>query len=107
LRNYNELIHDFTEGGLNFNIIDMLQTGRKASNDYGESGKAKIHNMSWGSGKSQDKKAYDIWCRILDDYSTEHDDFLAVVAAGNNGSIQSPAVAKNVLSGESFLLQIP
>ena len=67
---------------------------------------AKIHSSSWGSDLIPPK--YDSLNRSTDDYLYNDWEFLQVVAAGNSGNggaaktIGSPAVAKNVLTGESL-----
>ena len=68
---------------------------------------ARIHSDSWGASTYG---YYDYDCRITDLFAWEHPDFLAVFAAGNDGTdsnsdgrvdagaIGSPATAKNVLA---------
>jgi serine protease AprX len=68
---------------------------------------ARTHNNSWGGGSYG---VYDIQASQFDDFIHTHPDFLAMTAAGNDGtdangdgyvdenSISSPATAKNVLT---------
>lgn len=69
---------------------------------------ARIHANSWGGGRL---RIYDRKCQDLDKFVWEHQDFLIVVAAGNEGnhsssgtraidlgSVNSPGVAKNCLT---------
>eukprot|EP00960_Hanusia_phi_P007827 223922-Hanusia_phi.AAC.4 len=64
---------------------------------------ARVHSDSWGSSSN----GYDFNCMEADNFMYEHDDFLVVFAAGNNGpyhfSVGSPGNAKNVLSVGSSL----
>ena len=60
---------------------------------------ARIHVDSWGTAEN----SYTQDARMMDQYSHAHDDFLVVVAAGNDGdmgehTVGSPATAKNVLA---------
>jgi len=69
---------------------------------------ARVHTNSWGSAR--DLGSYDGFATSVDKYLWEHPDFLVLFAAGNSGedanadglidegSIGSPATAKNVLS---------
>ena len=58
-----------------------------------------IHSASWGDDMYGE---YDVQCADIDRYVWEHPDFLPVFANGNagpeEGSVGSPAVAKNVLA---------
>ena len=59
---------------------------------------ARIHTNSWGGGY-----LYDSFTITTDQYLYEHDDFLAIYAAGNSGSsgsetVVSPALSKNAVS---------
>ena len=69
----------------------------------------RIHNNSWGTGA--DGQLYTINSFELDEFVYDHEDFLAIVAAGNSGrqstdpncpidfhSLQAPGTAKNVLT---------
>jgi hypothetical protein len=94
-----------TDGGLNIDMLQVLNTGRAQVSP--SDAKANIHNMSWGQGGDPGiSNTYDIWCRVIDSYAHYNDEWLAVVAAGNHGafntfeSVQTPAVAKNVVAGE-------
>ena len=59
---------------------------------------ARIHSNSWGSAATY----YDMMAMEVDEYMHAHDDFLVLVAAGNDGpmswSVGSPATAKNILA---------
>jgi len=61
---------------------------------------ARIHNDSWGSPSN----TYDSTALDMDEFSYKNEDFLFVVAMGNwgqnpsDGSIGTPATAKNVIS---------
>jgi hypothetical protein len=60
---------------------------------------ARIFSASWGT----DDNGYTAQCRQIDEHAWENDDFVVVVAAGNNGvegraTVGSPATAKNILS---------
>jgi subtilisin family serine protease len=77
--------------------FQICQTGR----DSPDSPKAKVHSASWGSvGVS----GYTIQTRNFDQYMFENDDFLMVIAAGNDGdndtpfTVSAPATAKNIIS---------
>ena len=78
---------------------DVLSTGRVSTN--GRSPIAHIHSMSWGS---KNVFYYNNQARMFDNYMFANDDFLAVVAAGNEGlgdkasSVTAPGNSKNVLS---------
>jgi subtilisin family serine protease len=73
---------------------------------------ARIHSNSWGGGEPGE---YDAQCGQIDRFVWQHDDFVVLVAAGNDGSdtggaglpangrintmsISSPATAKNVIT---------
>jgi len=68
---------------------------------------ARIHSDSWGAAVAGD---YDVYAYSLDSFAWEHPDFLAVFAAGNEGtdansngvvdpgSMNSPGTAKNGLT---------
>lgn len=58
----------------------------------------RIHSDSWGGGFW-----YDSYCLEVDQYLSDHDDFLIVFAAGNNGqegygSVLSPGLSKNAVA---------
>jgi len=57
---------------------------------------AKLHSNSWGSSSNS---AYQAYAYDVDKFSWEHQDFLVLVAAGNDGNgadtIGSPALCKN------------
>lgn len=78
---------------------DVLSTGRESTNN--RSPIAHIHSMSWGS---KNVFYYNNQARMFDNFMFAADDFLAVVAAGNEGqgdkasSIGAPGNSKNVLS---------
>jgi len=59
---------------------------------------ARIHSNSWGSTATN----YDMMAMEVDEFMHAHDDFLVLVAAGNDGpmswSVGSPATAKNILA---------
>ena len=59
---------------------------------------ARIHSNSWGSTAGY----YDMMSMEIDEFTHSHDDFLVLVAAGNDGpdsfSVGAPATAKNILS---------
>jgi uncharacterized repeat protein (TIGR01451 family) len=61
---------------------------------------ARIHSDSWGTTES----LYDATAQDMDEFMYRHEDFLFVVAMGNSGtapgdgSIGSPATAKNIVS---------
>ena len=78
---------------------DVLSTGRESINN--RSPIAHIHSMSWGS---KNVFYYNNQARMFDNFMFAQDDFLAVVAAGNEGqgdkatSVGAPGNSKNVLS---------
>ena len=59
---------------------------------------ARIHSDSWGSTATY----YDTMAMEIDEFTHENDDFLVLVAAGNDGpmswSVGAPATAKNILA---------
>jgi len=60
---------------------------------------SRIGSISWGT----DENGYTELCRQIDTFLFEHDDFLLVVAAGNDGrkgnnTVGSPATCKNVFA---------
>jgi len=73
----------------------ICETGRDADP------KAKVHSASWGL---VGVPSYTIQTRNFDQYMFDNDDFLMVIAAGNDGdddkpfSVSSPATAKNIIS---------
>lgn len=78
---------------------DVLSTGRESTNS--RSPIAHIHSMSWGS---KNVFYYNNQARMFDNFMFVQDDFLAVVAAGNEGqgdkatSVGAGPNSKNVLS---------
>jgi hypothetical protein len=71
-------------------VTDMLKPSYAAG--------AKIFSGSWGGGYW-----YDSYCAGIDEYLSEHPDFLVIVAAGNMGAfglstILSPSIAKNTIA---------
>jgi len=81
------------------NDNEVLSTGRVTRDR--SSPAAHIHSMSWGS---KNVFYYNNAARMFDNFMFANDDFLAVVAAGNEGlndketSVGAPGNAKNVLS---------
>ncbi|OGQ15580.1 MAG: hypothetical protein A3B70_01240 [Deltaproteobacteria bacterium RIFCSPHIGHO2_02_FULL_40_11] len=78
---------------------------------------ARVHSNSWGNPSSQ---GYDQYAKTVDEYIWKNPDMLVVFAAGNSGedqdkdgvidegSLLSPAVAKNVLTvgaSENYVLE--
>eukprot|EP00286_Rhodomonas_abbreviata_P011836 CAMPEP_0181322966 /NCGR_PEP_ID=MMETSP1101-20121128/19519_1 /TAXON_ID=46948 /ORGANISM="Rhodomonas abbreviata, Strain Caron Lab Isolate" /LENGTH=1141 /DNA_ID=CAMNT_0023430933 /DNA_START=216 /DNA_END=3638 /DNA_ORIENTATION=+ len=59
---------------------------------------ARLHSNSWGSTTSH----YTATAKEVDEFIYDHDDFLVLVAAGNDGpdlnTVGSPATAKNILA---------
>ena len=59
---------------------------------------ARVHSNSWGASSAY----YTTMAMDVDEFSYEHEDFLVLVAAGNDGpdwfSVGTPATAKNSLS---------
>ena len=59
---------------------------------------ARLHSNSWGTTSIY----YDSMSMEIDEFSYTHDDFLVLVAAGNDGpygyTVGAPATAKNILS---------
>jgi serine protease AprX len=79
---------------------------------------ARIHSDSWGAPSSNGR--YDNWSVLADTWLSDHPDFLALFASGNDGSdankdgvvdegsVSSPGTAKNVLTvgaSKNYLLQ--
>ena len=73
----------------------------------GQDATAKIHSASWGTSSN----AYGFGERFYDSFMASNDDFLFIVAAGNDGengegSVGSPSICKNGISGKfSFRLR--
>lgn len=76
---------------------------------------ARIHSNSWGCGREPDDpvtkcNVYDSLAADIDRFSWEHEDFLVLVAAGNDGTagagtVSTPATCKNCIavgSSEGF-----
>lgn len=78
---------------------------------------ARVHSNSWGTAR--DVGAYDAMASQVDEFASQHPDFLIVFAAGNSGvdknadgvidpnSIGSPGTAKNALTvgaSENFVM---
>uniref|UniRef100_A0A7S2HNE7 subtilisin n=1 Tax=Helicotheca tamesis TaxID=374047 RepID=A0A7S2HNE7_9STRA len=84
--------------------IELLDTGRGG----GYADNAHIHSVSWGTPVTdvnrKSANGYTTRARNFDNYMLKNDDFLIVVAAGNDGqfnvanSVGTPATAKNVIS---------
>jgi len=59
---------------------------------------ARLHSDSWGSRD----RYYDIMSMEIDQFTHDHDDYLVLVAAGNDGpmsfTVGAPATAKNILA---------
>ncbi|UXI66545.1 S8 family serine peptidase [Tahibacter amnicola] len=88
------LVQDIGSGssltGLN-NLVGTLQQAYNAT--------VRIHTNSWGGGNTG---AYDSTAADVDYFTNTHDEFLFVVAAGNDGpgasTLGSPGTAKNSLT---------
>ena len=76
----------------------LLGTGR---NPNGEGPMAHIHSASWGV---IGENGYNYQSRSFDSYMYSNDDFLILVAAGNDGrydaknTVSAPSTAKNIIS---------
>eukprot|EP00547_Thalassionema_nitzschioides_P008196 CAMPEP_0194229580 /NCGR_PEP_ID=MMETSP0156-20130528/43965_1 /TAXON_ID=33649 /ORGANISM="Thalassionema nitzschioides, Strain L26-B" /LENGTH=559 /DNA_ID=CAMNT_0038962135 /DNA_START=1 /DNA_END=1679 /DNA_ORIENTATION=- len=64
--------------------------------------KAKLHSASWGSATD---KSYNTQAKQMDEYMYQNDDFLMLIAAGNDGyssdhigTVGAPATSKNCLA---------
>lgn len=86
----------FNDGSLSLpNDSHLLGTGRTGATT------AHIHSASWGSPMVD---SYTFQARSFDNYMYSNDDFLIIVAAGNDGrydvpnSVGSPATAKNIIA---------
>mmetsp|Transcript_33715 Transcript_33715/g.74240 ORF Transcript_33715/g.74240 Transcript_33715/m.74240 type:complete len:965 (+) Transcript_33715:233-3127(+) len=89
----------FDNGALSLPSDDrLLGTGR---NPLGQGPPAHIHSASWGV---IGENGYNYQCRSFDSYMYSNDDFLILVAAGNDGrydsrnTVSAPSTAKNVIS---------
>jgi hypothetical protein len=86
-------MQSISRGGCNLCSLSDLQRLYSQAADAG----ATVHSDSWGGSSS-----YDFQCERTDNYVYEHKDFTIVFAAGNNGpdpgTIESPAISKNVIS---------
>ena len=69
---------------------------------------ARIHSNSWGCGKTPDDlptkcNVYDSMAADIDRFAWDHEDFLVLVAAGNDGTagsgtVSTPATCKNCIT---------
>lgn len=77
----------------------LIVPGATALLNPGKIAGARIHSASWGG----DATTYTIFEHDIDRYIHDDENFLLVVAAGNegpdSGTVRSPANAKNTLSG--------
>ncbi|KAK3272231.1 hypothetical protein CYMTET_19460 [Cymbomonas tetramitiformis] len=90
----------FTDLGRNGSTY--LINGDNMGNDYyahAYSVGARVHSDSWGTADA----SYDTTAQEIDEYTWEHQDFVAVVSVGNNGAsgtgtIYAPATSKNAIA---------